>query len=245
MINNYAFSLLDKLGCRYAFYFQAQGQPAVQVANCQRFRSASIIKVPILLAWAWLERQGSVSRNELCNLDNVPQVQGAGFAWQMKARSLPYQDILLMMIATSDNLCTNLVIQHIGIERLQRVIQEDLNLPGAELQRRLMDYEARSRGLDNFISPEALVRCYDLVEALPGDQKSWVEAMLLANQDAALLARDHPRDTLDFYHKTGSMEGVLHDWGYTHGKRIFLLSEGVTDEPQAFAVFGQLGKLLL
>lgn len=245
MINNYALMLLDKLDCRYAFFYQAQGQPAIQAANCRRFRSASIIKVPILLAWAWLERQGELDRAELCDLDSEPQVLGSGFAWQMRARRQPYHDLLLMMIATSDNLCTNLIIRRIGLERLQSVIRDELELPGAELQRRLMDYEARARGLDNFVTPEALVRCYDLIEALPADQKTWVEAMLLANQDSALLARVIPRDTLDFYHKTGSMDGVLHDWGYTRDKRIFLLTEGVVAEPPVFEIFGQLGKLLL
>lgn len=245
MICHIASTLLEPLSCRYAFYFQAQGQPAVQVANCRRFRSASIIKVPILLAWAWLERRGELSRSELCDLDAEPQVQGAGFAWLMQARRLPYHDVLLMMIATSDNLCTNLVIRRAGLQRLQTVIRDELGLPGAELQRKLMDYEARSRGLDNYVSPEALVRCFDLVEALPPEQKNWVESMLLANQDAALLAREHPRDTLDFYHKTGSMDGVLHDWGYTRSKRIFLLTEGVADEPPVFDVFGRLGGLLL
>lgn len=245
MINNQFLTALNQLGCQYAFHYQVEGQPPDQVANCQRFRSASIIKVPILLAWAWLERQGLVDRSELCNLDSEPQVQGAGFAWQMKARRLPYHDILLMMIATSDNLCANLIIQHVGLARLQSVIRDELNLPGAELQRKLMDYEARSRGLDNYISPDALVRCFDLVQSLPAAQKTWVEAMLLANTDAALLKREHPRDTLDFYHKSGSMEGVLHEWGYTRSKRIFLLTEGVTAEPPVFKVFGQLGRLLL
>jgi beta-lactamase class A len=245
MINNQFLTLLDPLDCQYAFYFQADDQPAQQAANCQRFHSASIIKVPILLAWAWLEQHGQVDRSEICDLDNEPQVQGAGFAWQMRARRLPYHDILLMMIATSDNLCANLIIQHIGLARLQSVIQEELHLPGAELQRKLMDYEARSRGLDNYIRPDALVRCFELVHNLLDAQKNWVEAMLLANTDAALLKREHPRDTLDFYHKSGSMEGVLHEWGYTRRKRIFLLTEGVTAEPPVFQVFGQLGRLLL
>lgn len=245
MINNQILATLNQLGCQYAFHYQADGQPAQQASNCQRFRSASIIKVPILLAWACLERQGLVDRGEICELDSEPQVHGAGFAWQMKARRLPFHDILLMMIATSDNLCANLIIQHIGLSRLQSVIRDELNLPGAELQRKLMDYEARSRGLDNYISPDALVRCFDLVRNLPDAQKNWVEAMLLANTDAALLKREHPRDTLDFYHKSGSMEGVLHEWGYTRSKRIFLLTEGVVSEPPVFEVFGQLGRLLL
>lgn len=245
MTTNLPESLLDPLGCHYAFYFQANGKPALQVANCQRFRSASIIKVPILLAWAWLERAGEVDRREICDLDAEPQVQGSGFAWRMQARRLPYHDVLLMMVATSDNLCTNLVIRRIGMQRLQTVIRDSLGLPGAELQRKLMDFEARAQGRDNFISPAALIHCFELVDGLPAEQKAWVDAMLVSNQDAALLARDHPRDILDFYHKTGSLDGVLNDWGYTRGKRIFLLTEGFEATLPVYEVFGRLGRMLL
>ncbi len=41
------------------------------------------------------------------------------------------------------------------------------------------------------------------------------------------------------------MSRVLHDWGYTRGCRIFLLSQGVRDEPAAFEFFGKAGELLI
>lgn len=237
--------VLNGLNCQYAFYFALNGEPPLQKANAQRFPAASIIKVPILLAWVHLERSGQVDRSEICNLDAEAQVQGAGFSWLLTARRLPYHDVLLMMIALSDNLCTNLVIRHIGIERLNRVFRDELLLTGTELQRKLMDYEARERGLDNWITLADCIRYFDLVDALDPEEKGWVEPLLLANQDSALLMRDIPRDTLDFYHKTGSMSGVLHDWGYTRAARICLLTQGVTDETVAFQIFGTLGRLLI
>ena len=59
-------------------------------------------------------------------------------------RRLPFADVLLLMIALSDNLCTNLVIRRIGIARLNRVFREELGLlNGTRLERKLMDYAAR------------------------------------------------------------------------------------------------------
>lgn len=242
--NNLA-QVLNRLNCQYAFYFEQNNQPPLQSANCTRFPAASIIKVPILLAWVHLERSGQVDHRELCDLDAETQVQGAGFSWLLTARQLPFHDVLLMMIALSDNLCTNLVIRRIGIERLSRVFKDDLHLTGTELQRKLMDYEARGRGLDNWITLSDCIRYFDLLDALSSSEKAWVEPLLLANQDSALLMRDIPRDTLDFYHKTGSMGGVLHDWGYTRSARICLLTQGVQDETAAFQIFGSLGRLLI
>jgi beta-lactamase class A len=236
---------LNELGVEYAFYYRpAAGEP-VHSANRVRFHSASLIKVPILLAWLRLEGLGEVSRDEIGDLDSEAEVKGAGYSWLLRGRKIPFHDALLMMIALSDNLCTNLVIQRAGLERLNRVIREDLGLFGCRLERKLFDYEARARGLDNWITAEDCVQLFDRIEELPPDQRRWVESLLEVNQDDALLKRSIPRDTVVFFHKTGSLPNVIHDWGYTASSRLFLLTHGVVDEPATFEVFGELGKLLI
>jgi beta-lactamase class A len=237
------------LSCSYAFYFAPTGGIPFSHANQERFSSASLIKVPILLAWIALERTGEVSRNELCDLDAEPQVQGAGFSWLLRARQLPYQDVLLMMMALSDNLCTNLIIRRAGINRLNQVFHDTLSLPGVELQRKLMDFEARSRGLDNWITAQDCIRLFQLIDELAPEERAWVDTLLGACQENLFFLRDIPVDTLlderTFCHKSGSIPGVLHDWGYNNRGRIFLLTQNVTDEPAVYRVFGELGKLLL
>ena len=69
--------------------------------------------------------------------------------------------------------------------------------------------------------------------------------MLVSCQDASLLMRNLERDSLAFYHKTGSIPGVLHDWGYTRECDIFLLTNNVTDEKETTQVFGQVGEQIL
>lgn len=239
--------LLNQLSaaqCQYALYFHREGQPPIFHANASRFKSASIIKIPILLAWAHLERLGEVDSAEICDLDAEDQVQGAGFSWLLKARHLPFHDVLLMMMATSDNLCTNLVIRRVGLERLQAIFQSEFQLTETRLERRLMDYAARQRGLDNWIGAQDGIRLFDLVNNLPPDQRAWVDAMFLVNQDAALLKRNILRDSIDFYHKTGSMRAVLHDWGYTTTAQIFLFTNQVQDERALFPLFGAFGEWL-
>lgn len=151
----------------------------------------------------------------------------------------------MMMIALSDNLCTNLIIARAGIQRLAETIRGPLGLHGTELNRKLMDAEARQRGLENWTTPQDCIHLYDLIANLPDQDRALVELMLLANQDDALLKRNLPRDTVDFYHKTGSLTGVLHDWGYTRNCQLFLLTNNVQAEPAMFSIFGQVGAWLL
>ena len=48
----------------YALYWRRRGQPPILRQNCALFLSASIIKAPILFAWAYLEAAGVVSSDE-------------------------------------------------------------------------------------------------------------------------------------------------------------------------------------
>lgn len=235
---------LSQLTCDYALYFQPRGSRAVLRRNRDSFLSASIIKVPILFAWAHLQRAGAVSLSDICDLDAEPPVEGAGLSWMLRQRTLPFHDVLLLMIALSDNICTNLVIRHVGIERLNATFRA-LGLPHAALERKLFDYEARGRGLENRVSAEDCIRLYELRDALAPHERAWIEPMLLWNTDGGLWLRNIPRDTLEFHHKTGNIEGVLHDWGYTREVDLFLLTENVHDEREVYRLLDVLGPALL
>ena len=236
---------LQSIGSQYAFYYKKENQQPIYEANCSQFSSASIIKIPLLLAWVHLERMGEVNRADECYLDEEHAVRGAGLAYLLRTRHLPYQDVLLMMIALSDNLCTNLVIQRIGIQRAQAVFEDVLRLSGTKLQRKMMDFDARAAGLDNWVSAEDCIHLFELMNELTPEERKWVDSMLRVCQDSSLLLRDIPRDSISFWHKTGSISEVLHDWGYTRDRHIFLLTQRVADERAVAEIFGQAGRLIM
>jgi len=236
---------LDRLTCRYAFYYCRRGGEPIAIRNCERFLSASIIKIPILYAWVHLERTGEVSRDEICDLDAEPPVEGAGLSWLLQARRLPFHDVLLFMIGLSDNLCTNLVIRRIGVERLNVVFRGPLGLQDTRLERKLMDYEARAAGRENWISARDAVQFYRLRDALTPEERGWVEPMFLVDPDVGLWLRQHARDTVRFWHKDGSIPGVLHDWGYTEELDLYLLTQDVANVSEVYGLLDRLGPRLL
>lgn len=164
-------------------------------------------------------------------------MQGAGLSWLLQARRLPYADILLLMIALSDNHCTNLVIRRIGIERLNQLFQAELGLADTRLERKLMDYAARARGLDNWISAQDAIRLFAARAALTDAERAWIEPLFLACVDGGLWLRNVPRDTVAFYHKTGSMTGVLHDWGLIGAFQIFESAYIMTGGGPSYATY--------
>ena len=235
---------LETSGGRYAFYYRPRGGDPLLRSNGERFSAASVIKVPILLAWVWLEREGLLNKEAICNLDSEPEVHGAGFSWLLHQRQIPWHDVLLMMISLSDNLCTNLVIGHIGLERLQRTIKQDLCLKTTSVERKLMDFAAREAGRDNWIGAQDCVRFYDLLRQCRPEERAWVDPLLAVCQDHTKLMRDVPFDSTSFYHKSGFIPEVVHDWGFTDKCDIFLLTQGYKDEARLLNIFGQLGRLM-
>lgn len=232
------------LSCEYAIYYRPRGGKPVLRRNCERFLSASIIKVPLLFAWAHLQRAGLVSLDEICDLSEEPPVEGAGLSWMLHQQTLPYHDVLLLMITLSDNLCTNLVIRRLGLDRIREVFHQ-LRLPDAALERKLFDYEGRRRGLDNWVSVADCIRLYELRDELKPEERMWIEPMLLWNTDLGLWLRNVPRDMVQFYHKTGNIEGVLHDWGYTRDADLFILTQNVQDEREVYRALDRLGPRLV
>ncbi len=120
---------------------------------------------------------------------------GAGFSWLLHQRRIPWHDVLLLMISLSDNLCTNLVLEHIGLERMQHSFTHDLGLKDTVVERKLMDFAARKQGKDNWISAQDCVHFYDLLRQLSPQERNWVEPLLGVCQDDTKLTRNVPFDS--------------------------------------------------
>jgi hypothetical protein len=56
------------------------------------------------------------------------------------------------------------------------------------------------------------------------------------------LAKTH---TLSLHHQTDSIEGILHDWGFTEQADLFLLTRNVRDESEVGRAPDVLGPILL
>jgi len=177
--------------------------------------AASLIKVPIMMAaYHKAEREG-LDLHQLISIKPELRVGGMGVVTHLSSDlALPLEDLVTLMIIVSDNTATNLCIDAIGLDYISKVIAE-LGCKNTILGRRLMDYEARGRGLDNWTSADDMVLM--LHEIWQGTKftpaaKDTMRANLIAQQFNTKLPRRIPIGNGTIVaHKTGEINAVEHD----------------------------------
>ena len=80
-------------------------------------RSASIIKLPVLIHAAFLVNEGKRNWTNIISLKSEDKVGGSGVLKQMSDSSqYSLLDLCTLMMIISDNTATNMVLDHIGLE---------------------------------------------------------------------------------------------------------------------------------
>ena len=102
------------------------------------FPTASLIKVPVLVALYELVERDSLSLDDPVTMLALDQVGGAGTLQFMRApMTLRVADLAWLMTTISDNTATNLLVDRIGVQRVWRKM-EALGLPRTKIHGRSM-----------------------------------------------------------------------------------------------------------
>lgn len=100
-------------------------------------QTASVIKLAILYESLRQIREGKVSFSDKIALSAKDQVPGSGVLLFLDTpTTITFKDALTMMIVMSDNTATNLAIDHLGIENIDRTIA-DLGLKNTYLYKKV------------------------------------------------------------------------------------------------------------
>ena len=216
-----------------------------------RFSAASVIKVPIMMA-AFLESQrGALDLHQSVVIPDKERVGGSGVVSRLsRGITLTLIDLVTLMIIVSDNTATNLCIDAVGIP----AINEYLSLVGCSdtvLGRRLMDYEARRQGRDNFVAARdmvAILRDLWHKTTLDDAHRQLALDILFEQQFRDKLPRripDHGDGRVRLAHKTGELAGIEHDIGIllVGGKPAFIaaLTRDLSETAAGRAAIGEVG----
>jgi beta-lactamase class A len=123
------------------------------------------------------------------------------------------RDLATMMIAVSDNSATNVLIDRVGMDNVN-ALMDTLHLSHTRLRRKMMDIKAAGEGRENISTPremmtllEALYRGKVLNKTLTDDFFT-----MLSTHKSSFIPRDLP-DGIRIANKPGELEAVRNDSG--------------------------------
>lgn len=191
---------------------------------------ASLVKVPVMVAAYAAAHDGRLALDEPATFAAADVVPGSAVIDKLSpGATFTLRDAIRMMIATSDNTATNIVIRRIGLPATNELLDR-LGLPGIRLNSYVFRRETsldpeRSRefGLGSGTAAD-LVRLMNLIHGGDLERDGVVaagasQAMLdhmLACEDRGTAGRDLPAG-VKAAHKTGLVSGVRTDAGVILG----------------------------
>lgn len=126
------------------------------------FPTASAIKIEILIHLMKEHERGNLNLYE--NIQVKDRTGGSGLLqyFDQSDLRLSFYNLALLMIQQSDNAATNILIDKLGMENINKTIQQ-LGLKSTKLQRKMMDFEARKLGKENISSPEDKLKLLEII----------------------------------------------------------------------------------
>jgi beta-lactamase class A len=181
----------------------------------EAFAQASSIKIAVLANLYLQAQQGKLKLTDLYTVqasDLVPDSDIMGGLTPGVTR-VTLRDLATMMVAVSDNSATNVLIDRVGMDNVNRML-DSLGLAHTRLRRKMMDLEAAKQGRENISTPREMMT---LLEAIYRgkllDQESTADffKVLSTNKDS-WIPRDLPAE-VKIANKPGSLEAVRNDSG--------------------------------
>jgi len=179
------------------------------------FAQASSIKIAILADLYLQAQQGKLKLANFYTVqasDLVPDSDIMGGLTPGVTR-LTLRDLATMMVAVSDNSATNVLIDRVGMENVNAML-DSLGLAHTLLRRKMMDLDAAKQGRENVSTPREMMALLESIYRGKLLNKASADdffKVLSTNKDS-WIPRDLPTD-VKIANKPGALEGVRNDSG--------------------------------
>lgn len=226
-----------------------EGGESFEFRADERLPSASLIKLFVL--WHLFERADSGDLDLLETTDLSPHAVAEGGVLHRASPGarLRLEDLALLMLAVSDNTATNALIDRLGIDSVNASIR-GLGCERTVLGRKMLDFEARRRGRDNYTCARDVG---GLLTRMAGRGGRMLD-LLSVQKNVGKLPLEIPFEDADdlepiLAHKTGELPGHEHDAGvffHRSGRPVVVavLTAGVPDRLAGCRFCGRVGAIV-
>jgi len=228
---------------------------SIAVAADERFPTASAIKTPVMVEVFHQIAAGRIRKDQLVTLTDGVKVGGSGILHSLRSGgSYSVGDLLVLMIALSDNTAANLLIGLVGTRAVDdRMVA--YGLTATRLYRPtfrgghpdVFPEEEREFGLGSS-TPREMARLMELIargKAVSGEASGEMAALLAQQQDHSMIPRRLPLDggTVAYAGKSGQDDEKLPDADGVQG--AIRVDSGIVTTPggrYVIAIFARRGK---
>ena len=204
------------------------------------FHAASTIKVPILVGVFGAVHAGELLPQSRLHVRNRFRSAHDGSIFRVEperdanaavhaavGKTMQVRELSFHMIATSSNLATNLLLDYVGLQSMQRTFAELGVEDGIELQRGVEDNAAFDAGVSNRVTAAGLATMLKLIAEERAFSRTLSREMLdilHAQEFNSGIPAPLPKRTR-VAHKTGEISTIAHDAGvvYLHDRKPYVL----------------------
>jgi beta-lactamase class A len=179
------------------------------------FAQASSIKIAVLAELYLQAQQGKLKLTDLYTVQSSDLVPDSDIMGELTpgVTRVTLRDLAIMMVAVSDNSATNVLIDRVGMENVNAML-DSLDLAHTRLRRKMMDLDAAKRGRENISTPREMMMLLAAInrgKLLNQESTADFFKVLATNKDS-WIPRDLPAE-VKIANKPGSLEGVRNDSG--------------------------------
>jgi beta-lactamase class A len=222
----------------------------IAINDREVFRSASVIKVPLMVDLFCRRDEGEVSMSDTFILRDECKVDGSGVLRELHAGAeLTLMDLIALMIVLSDNTATNMLVERYGTNSCNERMR-GFGLENTVFARKMYDWDAAKAGKENLCTAHDLAVLLDMMAA------GRISSNSTSTEMVEIMARQQYREKIPLLlpegtkiaNKTGSLTGVTHDVGIVYGPGgpyvLTILTKDVSDVVAAERAIAEVSRLV-
>jgi len=249
MLKNIIIEFMKNKNQKYSIFIKdLKSNETCTINQTQVVPSASIIKLFIMAKAFQLACIGKLNLNDRISISKNDRVPYSILYVLDEKNTYTIRDLIILMIIQSDNTATNQLIHMLGMENINEFTRE-LGFKSTILRRKMMDFDARILGMDNYTTANDVARLLELLNSGELISKIYSDMMLdimKMQLDNSMMNNYLPQE-LVVAHKTGDLPKIKHDVGivYTSSKNyIFtMLTWDGSSDNYSRDIIGKVSKI--